>query len=316
MLSSHARGKTRLRGSTVVITGASSGIGRATALELARHGANVVAAARREDALGTLVDQCKSLGSRAIAVPTDVADEAQVDALARQAVERFGRIDVWVNNAGVYLAGAFEDVPSADFRQSIDVNLLGYAHGTRAALRQFRRQGRGVLINNVSIAGVLPMPYFSAYTTAKFGVLGLTLALRQELRGTGIEVCAVLPSSIDTPIFQHAGNYHGRPLRAMTPTYSSEAAARAIVGVAERPRRLTIVGGFGRLVAWLYPLMPWLFEHLSAGILRSQHFRGAAAQPPTSGNLFAPVSDGQEADGGWVREIGLLTRPTPSAETD
>jgi len=147
--------------------------------------------------------------------------------------------------AAPYLAGPFEDVPSADFRRVIETNLLGYVHGARAAVRQFRPQGGGVLINNASIAGVVPMPYFSAYTAAKFGVVGFGLALRQELRGSGIEVCTVLPSSIDTPIFQHAGNYQGHPIRAMTPTYRPDQVARALISVAERPRRVAIVGGSG-----------------------------------------------------------------------
>jgi len=259
-----------LRGSTVVITGASSGIGRATALEFARKGAHVVVAARRADALESLVRECEHLGVDALAVKTDVSDENAVDELAQRAVERFGGFDIWVNNAGLYLAGAFVDVPSQDFRRVIDVNLSGYVYGIRAALRQFQEQQHGVIINTCSVAGVVPLPYFTAYTTAKFGVLGLGLALRQELRGTGIEVCTVLPSSVDTPIFQHAGNYLGQPLKAMTPTYRPEEAARVIVGVAQRPRRMAVVGGFGRLITWLYPLVPTLFERLAAPLLRSQ----------------------------------------------
>jgi NAD(P)-dependent dehydrogenase (short-subunit alcohol dehydrogenase family) len=243
-------------------------------------------------------------------VPTDVAVESEVEALARRAAEQFGRFDVWVNNAGVYQAGPFEDVPSADFQRVIEVNLLGYVHGARAAIRQFRRQGRGVIVNNGSIAGIVPMPYFSAYTTAKFGVQGFSMALRQELRGTGIEVCTVLPSSIDTPIFQHAGNYQGHPIRAMTPSYRPEQVAETLVSVAERPRRQAVVGGYGILASWAYPLLPALVERIAEVSIRWQHFRGERSAPD-SGNLFTPASEGTGVRGGWLRGGTVLTRSRP-----
>ncbi len=132
----------------VVITGASSGIGRATALAFARRGATVVVAARREQALRGVATECEQLGGRALAVPTDVTDEAAVRSLARRAVESFGRVDVWVNNAAVGLFGRFEDTPLEAYRRVIETNLFGYIYGARAALPIFREQGSGVLINN------------------------------------------------------------------------------------------------------------------------------------------------------------------------
>jgi short-subunit dehydrogenase len=270
----------------------------------------VVVAARREQPLQAVAEACERLGGRALVVPTDVADEAAVEALARRAVERFGRFDVWVNNAGVYLAGRFEDIPPADFRRAIEVDFFGYVHGTRAALHQFRAQGGGILINVGSVASVVPMPYFSGYTAAKFALLGLSLALRQELRGTDIHVCAVLPPSTDTPFFQHAANYDGRPLRAMGPIYHPDRVARTIVALAERPRRVAVVGGVGRILTWLYALAPAAVERAAATLFQRQHWRDAAA-PPTSGSLFAPVADGTGITGGWARAAGLLTRQTP-----
>jgi short-subunit dehydrogenase len=192
----------------------------------------------------------------------------------------------------------------------IEVNLLGYVHGARAALQHFRRQGHGVLVNNASIASVLPMPYFSAYTTSKFGVLGFSMALRQELRGTGIEVSTVLPSSIDTPIFQHAGNYQGQAICAMAPSYRPEQAARTLVAVAEHPRRLAIVGSYGIMATLAYSLMPALAERIAELSIRWQHFR-RQTQAPTSGNIFAPLPEGTGEHGGWLYDGTVLTRSTP-----
>jgi NADP-dependent 3-hydroxy acid dehydrogenase YdfG len=295
--------KQTLRGSVVVITGASSGIGRGAALAFAGHGARLVLAARRAQPLDDLATQCQRLGAEALAVPTDVTDEVAVDDLARRASDRFGRLDVWVNNAGVYLAGRFEDVPVEAFRRVIDTNLLGYVYGARAALRRFRLQGRGVLINNASIAARVPMAYFSAYTASKFAVYGLSGALRQELRGTAIRVCVVLPSSIDTPIFQHVGNYGGRRVRAMSPVYEADSVARAIVGLARNPKDEIAVGSAGRLMATFHRVTPRLVERLVARLIERDHLEATPA-PDTSGNLFDVMPEGADIDGGWKPRRG------------
>jgi NADP-dependent 3-hydroxy acid dehydrogenase YdfG len=280
-----------MNGTVVVLTGASSGIGRATALELAGRGAAVVLAARRQDALEELARQCQAAGGTAMAVPTDVTDEAAVVELADRAVDRFGRIDVWVNNAGVYLLGSVEQTPPAAYRQVLETNFFGSVHGARAVLPHFRRQGRGVLINVASVYSRVAGPYLSAYVASKHAVRALSESLRQELRDLdGVRVCTVSPSAIDTPLFGHAANYTGRAIKAPPPVYPPERVARAIAASAVRPRRERIVGNAGRQLNLLRWTAPGLYERVSARFVDSQQFTGEPA-PPTDGNLTTPMAD-------------------------
>ena len=176
----------RVKGAVVVITGAAGGIGRATALRFARSGAHVVLAGRRAEALEEVAAECRARGVQALAVPTDITDAAAVDRLARRAVERFGRIDVWVNCASVGLFASVADSPLEDVRRLLDVNVMGYVHGARAALGQMRTQGSGVLVNVSSVIGVVPQPYSFAYAMAKAAVRALSVSLRSELRLAGL----------------------------------------------------------------------------------------------------------------------------------
>jgi short-subunit dehydrogenase len=291
--------KRKLKEAVVVITGASSGIGRVTALEFARRGATVVLAARSEAVLRQLAAECEALGVTALAVPTDMGDERAVDELAQRTMETFGHLDVWVNNAAVMLFGRFEDIPADAFRRVIETNFFGYVNGARAALRCFRLQGNGVLINNASGYAAMGAPYITPYVASKFAVRGLSDSLRQEviLDPYDIDVVTVLPSSIDTPMFQRAANYTGRTPRPLQPVYDPQRVAKAIVRVARTPRREVFVGASARLGALMRAVAPWLFDRVNARAVDRKHFTEQPALP-TEGNLRSPLPP-EEERGGW-----------------
>ena len=262
-------------------------------------------AARRQEPLDTLVAECERMtGKSALAVPTDVADEYQVHQLALRAVERFGRIDVWINNAGVYAAGEFDEIPPDVFRRLIEVNFFGCVHGSRAALPHLRRH-RGALINTASVDSAATFPYFTAYVASKWAVRGFSASLRQELLDDGVDVCTILPASIDTPLFQHAANYMHRYMKALNPTYDPEQVARAMVRCAENggPREV-IVGLAGRLLALQYTLMPGLSERIFRKQVEVDHFDPSRETAPTSGNVLEPMAEGVSTTGGWKSSKG------------
>ena len=304
-----------LSDSVVVITGASSGIGRATAESFARRQATVVLASRREDALQEVVRECENLGGKAIAVPTDVTDEEAVGQLARRAIEAFGRMDVWVNDAAVTLFGRFDECPSDEYRKVIETNLMGQIYGARAAMQHFREQGSGVLINLSSVVASAPQPYTSAYCLTKAAVRSLSDCLRMELAledNHDIHVCTAMPASIDTPFFQHAANHTGRAVKALDLVYPPEQVAEAIVGLADRPKREVIVGNAGRMMHAQSVLAPASYERMGARMIDRNHLQNRPA-PSTRGNLFEPSSGGSHRSGGWQVRNSQLSSSTSSA---
>ncbi|MBB2965144.1 SDR family oxidoreductase [Methylobacterium sp. R2-1] len=299
-----------LHGAVVVIAGASSGIGRAAALAFTRAGAHVVVAARRRDPLDRLAEECSRLGPAALAVPTDVTDSQAVEALARAAENRFGRIDVWINNAGTGVFGAFQEAPLDLHRRTVEVNLFGAMHGAYAVLPRFLERRRGVLVNMVSLGGWAPTPFAAAYTASKFGLRGFSASLRQELRRhPHIHVCAVFPALVDTPGFVHGANVSGRTLDPGPMLYAPEEVAETLVHVVRHPRDEIAVGWPARAAQAAYALAPGPTEHLM-GIALHRALDRAGPAPVTHGALRAPVRDGTASDGGWLRRKHL-----PSAST-
>jgi short-subunit dehydrogenase len=294
----------RMEDKCVVITGASSGAGRAMAVALAQRGCSLVLAARRQEALKEVMEECATLGASVIYVVTDVKEAIEQRRLAEEAVRTFGRVDVWVNNAGVLAAGAFDDVPEEVNEDVIRTNLLGYVHGAHAILPYFKQQGYGIIINNISVGGWFPTPYMSAYSASKFGLRGFSESLKGELTPfPNIHICDLYPAFLDTPGIQHAANFTGRLLRPAPPVYDPQKVANAVVRLIHHPRPKQAIGAAATFLRLAHALFPTLSRNITATVIR-KYLNNAVPIETTSGNVLTTVDYGTAADGNW-RGSGL-----------
>lgn len=224
-----------LKGAVVIVTGASSGIGRATALALGREGARLALAARRKDRLAAVAEEIRAAGGEALAIPTDVAEETGVRALVDATVARWGRIDVLVNNAGVGLLARVTETSPREFERLMAVNFFGAVYGILAVLPLMLRQGSGHIVTVASVVGKRATPYRAAYAASKFALVGLSQALRMELLGTGVHVTCVCPIGTESEFHEQETNRLGVPGRR-GPIQLAEHVARRIIRAIRRPR--------------------------------------------------------------------------------
>ncbi|GAA3160429.1 SDR family oxidoreductase [Blastococcus jejuensis] len=285
---------------TVLITGASSGIGRATALELAGRGARLVLVARGAEALEETADQARAAGAAEVLVrPADVTDEDAIRAAVDDAVARFGRLDAVVHAAQVMAYGTIEEVPREVFETVVETAVHGTAVVARVVLPLFREQGEGHLLVVNSLLGQVTTPLMGSYVAAKWGQLGLIRVLQQETRDApGVTVSAIQPGGVDTPIYVQAASWTGSTGRPPPPVYSPQRLGRRIVSLLDRPRRQVQAGIFNPLITAAFRLAPGLYDVLVGPLLQ----RLAIADddvPPTEGNVFASRPQGNRTEGGW-----------------
>ena len=281
-----------------MITGASSGIGQATAQAFAARGWTLVLAARSREDLETVASQCREAGAQVLVVPTDVSDAAAVRALATAAQDFAGEIGLWFSNVGVGAVGKFLDVPMETHDQTIRSNLIGHLNDAHVALPIFIAQGRGIFVNMISLGGFAAAPFGAAYTASKFGLKGFSEALRAEVSDhPHVHICDVYPSFVDTPALRHAGNYTGKALSAPPPLLDARTVAAAVVRLADRPRRSVILGA----PTWAARISHFISPSMNARVVKAgfeRYFKDAEPAPITDGNVLAPPGDGAQIDGG------------------
>ena len=283
-----------------VVLGASTGIGRESALRLAERGAELVVAARSEPALRSLVEEITDRGGKAVHVVCDVVDHEQVEAVARTAVEAFGRIDTWVNVAAVLVHASFEETEPEEFRRLMEINYLGQVHGALAALPRLREAGGGALISVSSVESKVSLTRHSAYSASKHAVEGVVDGLRRDLLADGapISVTSVKPGTVNTPFFSNAAHTMDVEPVGPPPIYQPSVVADCVVYAAEHPVRDLYAGGAARTMVAGQMLAPRLMDVLMSRIVPLESSdRPAPGGAP--GTLYAPREEDDRSEGDY-----------------
>jgi short-subunit dehydrogenase len=290
-----------LAGKVFVITGASSGLGKGIALQAARYKATVVIVARNEKALNDVAAEIRAFGGNVAVIPADVSNKEQMEQLMTGTLERFGHIDVWINNAGIAAIGAFWETPLEDQVRVIDVNLKGVLYGSYLAVRQFRTQGYGTLINIGSVESEIPTAYQAAYSASKAAVRSIGLVLRQELRLAGIKTIKVItisPWALDTPLWGHTATYTGHAPR-MIMMDAPQKAVNTVMHAATGKKREMPVGIKAHLSYGAHRIFPAWTERLGSNVAHKYQADQTPQQADTKGNLYKSKSDGAGVEGGF-----------------
>jgi NAD(P)-dependent dehydrogenase (short-subunit alcohol dehydrogenase family) len=295
----------------IVILGASSGIGRETALKAARGGATVMVAARNEAALISLVDEITAAGGKAAYAVCDVTDFRQVENVARDTIARFSRIDSWVNVAGVSVYARFEDTAPDEFRRVMEVNFMGQVHGALAALPHLKSNG-GALIVISSVESIVSLPLHSAYSASKHAMEGAIDALRRELiaEGAPVSVTSVKPATINTPFFTNSRSRLDVVPKGPPPSYEPSVVADCVLYAAQHPVRDLFAGGAGRTMAVNQMMAPKMMDRIMARFGIPSSRTDVPAPGGREGNLYAPIHSEDRASGdfaGQSRRSSLYT---------
>lgn len=292
----------------VAVVGASSGIGRETALRFAKQGAKVVVSARSQPGLESLVAEIRAAGGEATYIIADVSDFEQVKAIADKAVEVYGRLDTWVHSSATGMFAPFEKITPEEFKRVIDVSLMGQVYGAMAALPHLKREGRGALIHISSMEGRRALPLQSPYSTAKHGLEGFLEALRVELKhdGVPVSVTSIKPAVINTPFYNNGRTKLGVKATGIPPYYQPSLVADAILYVAEHPTRDFIVGDVGRVLDILQRLSPGLVDNVLTLVGFPLQRTNEPKPDDAPDNLYEPVVAHDRVEG----DFGNLTIPS------
>lgn len=289
----------------VVVVGASSGIGRDTALQFAQRGAKVVVSARNEEGLATLVEEITRNGGSAIAITADVSEFEQVNAIANKAVDYYGRIDTWVHLAATSVFATFDNITPEEFKRVVDVTLMGQVYGAMAAIPHLKREGCGSLIHISSEEARRSLPYQSAYSASKHGIMGFLDAMRLELKHEGyhINVANIMPGVINTPFYNKGKTKLGVKPTGIPPYYQPQLVTEAILYAAENSVRDYVVSDAAKVLDLLHRISPSLTDAL----LLFTAFEGQKTKElkteDAPNNVYEPISGYNRAEGDFGKYV-------------